>query len=79
MQTCQRCRMDLPDVDWFCPKCWLEDSQEQGDIPLVYMKGVRDQGNQSKVGDLGIGRGPTTKEEIVEGLRKLGIVWRRLN
>ncbi len=71
--------MDLPDVDWFCTKCWMEDSQEQGNVPLVYTKVVGNQGNQSKVGDLGVRGGPTAKEKIVEALRKLGIVWGRLN
>ena len=82
MQTCQKCRMDLPDVDWFCKDCWLDDanaSHNQGNIPLVYTKVVGNQGNESKVGDLGVGGSPTLKEKIVEGLRKLGIVWRRLN
>ena len=77
MQTCQKCRMDLPDVDWFCRDCWLLD--DQGNVPLVYTKVLGNQGNQSKVGDLGVGRGPTAKEKIVEALRKLGIVWGRLN
>ena len=82
MQTCQRCRMDLPDVDWFCKDCWLADSDpshDEGNIPLVYTKVIGDQGNQSKVGDLGIRGSPAPKEKIVEALRKLGIVWGRLN
>ena len=77
MQTCQKCRMELPDVDWFCTSCWLLD--DQGDIPLVYTKVFGDQRNQGKVGDLGVSRGPTAKEKIVDALRKLGIVWGRLN
>ena len=77
MQTCQKCRMDLPDVDWFCTSCWLLD--DQGNIPLVYTKVVGNQGNQSKMGDFGVRGGPTTKEKIVNALRKLDIVWGRLN
>lgn len=77
MQTCQKCRMDLPDVDWFCKDCWLLD--DQGNVPLVYTKVFGDQGNQSKVGDLGIRGSPASKEKIVDALRKLGIVWGRLN
>ena len=77
MQTCQKCRMDLPDVDWFCKECWLLD--DQGNVPLVYTKVFGDQGNDSKVSDLGVRGGPATKEKIVEALRKLGIVWGRLN
>ena len=79
MQTCQKCRMDLPDVEWFCKECWLEDSCNQGNIPLINLKGVGHQGNEGKVGDFSVGGSPTTKQKIVEALRKLGIVWRRLN
>jgi hypothetical protein len=53
--------MDLPDVDWFCKDCWMEDANStlynQGNIPLVYTKVLGDQGNQSKVSDLGVGGG----------------------
>lgn len=83
MQTCQKCRMDLPDVDWFCKDCWVEDanstSYNQGNVPLVDAKVFGDHRNESKVGDLSIGGGPTAKEKIVDALRKLGIVWGRLN
>lgn len=83
MHTCQRCRMDLPDVDWFCKDCWVEDANStlynQGNVPLINVKGFGYQGNQSKVGDLGVGGGPTLKEKFVDTLRKLGIVWGRLN
>jgi hypothetical protein len=75
--------MDLPDVDWFCKECWMEDANStlhnQGNIPLIYTKVFGDQRNQSKVGDLSVGGSPTAKEKIVEALRKLGIVWGRLN
>jgi hypothetical protein len=28
---CQRCRMELPDVDWYCVQCWIESSTVKED------------------------------------------------
>ena len=69
MTTCQKCRMDLPDVDWFCPKCWVEDSvglHDSPHIPLINMVVVGGDREKSKADNLNVVGSTAGQDKILK-------------